>query len=116
MCSLRTSTAFLRRRSASRTVAKLVMLLWLAVSAVRAAEPVFSAVLGGTGQDYATAVTSDAQGNTYVVGLTYSSDFPVTAGAFQPKFGGTSDAFIAKLGPDGHLIWSTYLGPLAGAH
>jgi len=71
---------------------------------------VFSAILGGSGQEYATSVASDAQGNVYVAGLTYSPDFPVTAGAFQTKFGGTCDAFIAKVGPDGKLLWSTYLG------
>ena len=60
--------------------------------------------------DYATSVTADPQGNIYVVGLTYSNDFPVTASAFQTKFGGTCDAFVAKLGPDGKLLWSTYLG------
>jgi photosystem II stability/assembly factor-like uncharacterized protein len=110
MYSLRASTAPRRRRSAPRTVAESAILLWLAGCGLHAAEPVFSALLGGSGQDYATSVTSDAQGNTYVAGLTYSSDFPVTAGAFQTKFGGTSDAFIAKLGPSGNLIWCTYLG------
>jgi photosystem II stability/assembly factor-like uncharacterized protein len=55
-------------------------------------------------------VASDVQGNVYIAGLTYSPDFPVTPGAFQTKFGGTSDAFIAKIGPDGKLLWATYLG------
>jgi uncharacterized protein (TIGR03437 family) len=74
------------------------------------AGPVFSTLLGGSGQDYATAVASDPQGNTYVAGLTYSPDFPVTPGAAQTTFGGTCDAFIAKLDPNGRLIWATYLG------
>lgn len=100
----------MRRRSATRAVAESAILLWLAGRGLHAAEPVFSALLGGDGQDYATSVTSDAQGNTYVAGLTYSADFPVTAGAFQTTFGGTSDAFIAKLGPTGNLLWCTYLG------
>jgi len=69
-----------------------------------------SVIFGGIGQDYASAVTSDAQGNIYVAGLTYSVDFPVTAGAAQTKFGGTCDAFVAKFGPDGTMLWSTYLG------
>jgi hypothetical protein len=86
------------------------ILLMLAAGAAQASGPVFSATLGGSGQDFALAVTSDAQGNTYVAGLTYSPDFPVTPQAFQTKFGQTCDAFVAKLGPDGKVIWSTYLG------
>lgn len=84
--------------------------LALFVGVVHAASPAFSTILGGVGQEYATSVVSDAQGNVFVVGLTYSPDFPVTAGAVQTKFGGTCDAFITKLGPDGKVRWSTYLG------
>jgi photosystem II stability/assembly factor-like uncharacterized protein len=67
-------------------------------------------MLGGLGQDYASAVTADGAGNTYVAGLTYSKDFPVTAGAVQTTFGGTCDAFVAKLGRDGRIVWATFLG------
>jgi photosystem II stability/assembly factor-like uncharacterized protein len=70
----------------------------------------FTATIGGLGQDYAAAVVCDARGNSYVAGLTYSKDFPVTAGSAQTTFGGTSDAFVAKLGPDGKVIWATFLG------
>ncbi len=93
------------------TAVRAVLLALLVASAAQAG-PVFSAVVGGSGQDYATSVASDAQGNTYVAGLTYSPDFPVTPGAAQTTFGGTCDAFIAKLDPDGKLIWATYLGGL----
>jgi uncharacterized protein (TIGR03437 family) len=86
------------------------VLLWLFSGTVHAAGPVFAAILGGSGQDFATSVASDAQGNVYVAGLTYSPDFRVTTGVVQAKFGGTCDAFVAKLGPDGKVIWSTYLG------
>lgn len=70
----------------------------------------FTATIGGLGQDYAAAVAGDAQGNTYVAGLTFSKDFPVTAGAVQTTFGGTSDAFVAKLAPNGKVVWATFLG------
>jgi uncharacterized protein (TIGR03437 family) len=89
--------------------------LW-SIAAANAAGPGFcagvSAILGGSGQDYAAAVATDPQGNVYVAGLTYSPDFPVTPGALQTKIGtvGTSDAFVAKFAPDGALLWSTYLG------
>src|ERR1022692_4514754 len=89
---------------------QILALLWLLSGNVHAAGPVFAALLGGSGQDFATSVASDAQGNVYVAGLTYSPDFRVTPGAVQTKFGGTCDAFVAKLGPDGKVIWSTYLG------
>ena len=86
------------------------ILLVLAAGAASASGPVFSATLGGSGQDFALAVASDAQGNSYVAGLTYSPDFPVTPQAFQTSFGQTCDAFVAKIGPDGKVIWATYLG------
>jgi uncharacterized protein (TIGR03437 family) len=74
--------------------------------------------LGGTGVDWALGVTTDSAGDTYVTGFTDSSDFPVTAGAYQTKFGGdsgdgpvpTGDAFATKFDPTGKLLWSTYLG------
>src|SRR5690242_3439899 len=71
--------------------------------AAHAAGTVFSAMLGGSGEDYAPALTSDAQGNTYVAGLAYSPDFPVTPGAYQTTIGHLyyPDAFVAKLSPAG---------------
>ncbi len=53
----------------------------------------------------------DAGGNAYVVGVTWSNDFPTTVGAVQLVFGGTVDAFVTKLNPTGTgLVYSTYLG------
>ena len=80
----------------------------------------FAAVFGGSAQDYAASVASDSSGNTYIAGLTYSPDLPVTPGAFQPTMGGNytlanpnsiqSDAFVAKFSPTGTLLWATFLG------
>jgi len=100
----------LARLQRERRLCLAPILLCALSGAVHAAGTIFSTVLRGSGQDFALAATSDAQGNTYVAGLTYSADFPVTAGAFQTTFGGTCDAWIAKAGPDGKLLWSTYLG------
>ena len=52
----------------------------------------------------------DGTGNAYVAGGTDSSDFPITAGAFDTSHGGT-DAFVVKLAPDGgSLAYATFLG------
>ena len=85
------------------------LVLLCAVSA-QAAGTVFTTLLGDGYQSYASAVTSDSQGNTYVAGMTAAPDFPATAGAFQPTYAGDYDAFVAKLGPDGKVVWATYLG------
>lgn len=73
---------------------------------------VYSTYLGGTGGDAANAIALDASGAAYVAGMTASSDFPVTPGAFQLTGGGTSvSAFAAKIAPQGSSLgYSTYLG------
>jgi hypothetical protein len=65
--------------------------------------------------DGGRGITVDTAGNVYVVGLASSTDFPVTAGVFQPQNNGTankaSNAFITKLDPTlSTLLYSTYLG------
>src|SRR5207245_10914854 len=51
-------------------------------------------------------------GDGYVMGNTASTDFPTTAGGFQPtSSGGGNKAFVTKLNPSGSgLVYSTYLG------
>jgi len=76
---------------------------------------VYSVYIGGSGTDGGRGVALDPGGSAYVAGFTTSTDFPTTAGAFQPQHGGGSsnfplDAFVLKLGPDGTLVYSTYLG------
>ena len=72
---------------------------------------VYSTYLGGAGTDQGSAIAVDASGNVYVTGTTTSANFPTTSGAFQTKYGGNSDAFVAKLSADGSkLVYSTYLG------
>jgi centrosomal CEP192-like protein/beta-propeller repeat-containing protein len=73
---------------------------------------VYSAYLGGTGDDFASSIAADSNGNAYVGGLTSASNFPVTYGTLQTSYGGGPfDGFVAKINPTGSsLIYSTYLG------
>ena len=72
---------------------------------------VYSTYLGGSGRDYGFGIALDDNGDAYVVGTTYSTDFP-TFRPLQSAFGGGStDAFVAEFNPSGSaLLYSTYLG------
>jgi uncharacterized repeat protein (TIGR03803 family) len=74
----------------------------------------YSTFLGGSGiGDYGFGVAVDASGHAYVIGGTYSSDFPTTHGAFRRTSDGNFDAFVSKLNAVGSaLLYSTYLGPV----
>ena len=72
---------------------------------------VYSTYIGGGSTDHVEAVAVDAHGSAYVTGQTLSSSFPTTAGAPQPSYKGSGDAFVARLSADGSsLVYSTYLG------
>jgi hypothetical protein len=60
---------------------------------------IYSTYLGGSGNEIGHGITVDSGGNAYVTGQTSSSDFPVTSKSFQSTFGGSNDAFVAKLVP-----------------
>jgi hypothetical protein len=71
---------------------------------------IYSTYLGGSDNDEGASIKVDLDGNAYVVGRTYSSDFP-TVNALQPLNGGVWDTFVTKINPaDTALIYSTYLG------
>jgi beta-propeller repeat-containing protein len=71
---------------------------------------VYSTYLGVSSRS--TAIATDAVGDAYVTGITNSTSFPTTAGAFPTTYGGGgSDGFVTKLNPLGTaLVYSTYLG------
>jgi hypothetical protein len=79
---------------------------------------VYSTYLGGsgaaqgssTGGDTSADIAVDAAGNAYITGLTDSPDFPITSGAFQTAYPGSSCTYVTKLNPSGTaLVYSTYL-------
>lgn len=77
----------------------------------------WSRTFGGSDYESAQDVVFDPAGNVFVTGLTYSTNFCTSgflAGSCTLKttLGGTSDAFLIKLGRNGGLMWST----LAGNH
>ncbi|MGA2115143.1 MAG: SBBP repeat-containing protein, partial [Bryobacteraceae bacterium] len=72
---------------------------------------VFATYLGGSQVDVASAIAIDSVDDVFVTGTTLSTDFPVTAGAFQTGNAGSYDAFVTELNSEGSaLVYSTYLG------
>lgn len=70
----------------------------------------YATLLGGDTFDRGWGIAVDAADSAHVVGDS-DGGFPTTAGAFQPAFGGGTDAFVSKLDPSGAaLLFSTYLG------
>jgi hypothetical protein len=73
---------------------------------------IYSTYIGRGDADLANAIAIDGSGNAYITGFTWSSDYPITPGAFQTTYGGGAyDVFVTKLNSAGNqLIYSTYLG------
>ena len=65
--------------------------------------------LGSNGE--ARGVALDGDGNAYVTGFTFANQtgFPVTGGPDLTGNGNT-DAFVAKIAPDGSLVWAGFIG------
>ncbi len=74
----------------------------------------WSTYYGGSGDDYAGALSLDNTGNVYIAGATSSTNNIATASAYQTTLlGGTSlslDGFVAKFTPSGGRLWGTYFG------
>lgn len=79
--------------------------------------PQTSTFFGGRKHDYIRDVTSDAQGNLYVVGATYSDDLSTREAMDRecsPQGAACTDGFLAKFGPRGDLLMSTFIGGTGG--
>ncbi len=69
----------------------------------------YSTYLGGTAYDVAHDVAVDTAGSAYVVGVTYSQDFPLRLPLRGDSQG--NEAFVTKLAASGaSLVYSTYFG------
>jgi hypothetical protein len=65
---------------------------------------------GGSDDDQRGSVAVDPYGNFLLVGITNSMGAIATQGAYQSALAGEYDLFLAKFGPDGARLWSTYYG------
>jgi hypothetical protein len=72
---------------------------------------VYAGFIGGNLADVGNAVAVDGAGALYVAGQTFSSatTFPATVGP-DLTFNGFSDAFVAKVAPNGTLVYAGYIG------
>ena len=74
---------------------------------------IYAGYIGGAGFDEVKGVALDSDGYVYITGRTNSTEatFPVRTGPeliYNPSL---TDAFVAKLSPDGkELIWAGYIG------
>ena len=71
----------------------------------------FAGAIGGSQSDTIRAIATDASQNIYIVGDTYSSDFPGPASSSSARMAG--DAFVVKLNSSGTQILYTVI--LSGA-
>jgi FlgD Ig-like domain/Beta-propeller repeat len=81
---------------------------------------VWSTFIGGTSGEavYQEGIARDSLGSIYIVGDTFSTNFPTTPGAYQQTFaGGLIDGIVAKFSGNGATReYVTYLGGSAADH
>jgi len=88
---------------------------WVAKMNAAGSALVYSTFLGGSGGGYFGTLTSSGT-NAFVTGYTYSSDFPVSAGAYSTTYLGNGQAFVAEVSdstascsysvnPGNHLVY-----------
>ncbi len=65
---------------------------------------------GGTNIEQAGGCCFDHRGRVVIGGTTWSTDLPVTPGAFQPTMKGNGDAFVVAFDDVGRRRWATHVG------
>ncbi len=75
---------------------------------------IYSTLIGGsngTSNDAATVVAVDPNGNAYLTGWTFGSDFPITSEASQSILGRAASTFLTVINEDAsQILYSTYWG------
>jgi uncharacterized protein (TIGR03437 family) len=76
-----------------------------------ASQTIWSTQLAGTGNDYALALALGPNGAVYVTGMTQSTNFPATPGAFATS----GNTFVTELSSSsGGILYSTYVPATSG--
>lgn len=80
-----------------------------------ASQLLFTALLGGSNFDEILGMKVDRNGVLVLTGSTASTDFPVTANAYQRSYaGGSTDAFVMRFDPSREqqqpILYSSFLG------
>jgi hypothetical protein len=71
----------------------------------------YSTYIGGNETDIGYGIAVDSNGNAYIIGVTNSTNFPVTPNVYDNSYNGGGDVFVAKLNATGTtVIYCTYLG------
>ena len=89
---------------------------WVAVVAADGRSLDFCTYIGpsddtGRGDETVRALGADRDGNIWIGGTSSGTDVQPTPDAFQKKRGGASDAFVAKISPDGRkMLYFSWIG------
>lgn len=71
----------------------------------------YSTFIGGSSEDYGKDIAPDSSGNAYVVGTTYSTNYPTAGSRYDNTHNGSRDVVVTKLNAAGtSLLYSTFLG------
>jgi hypothetical protein len=72
---------------------------------------IWSSYIGGSGLDASYSIKFDPDSNLVIAGGTMSTNFPVTAGAYQTTISGDVDGWIARIKKDGSAVMNaTFTG------
>jgi hypothetical protein len=75
-----------------------------------AGDLLFASYFGGSDYEHVTWVNVDADNNIVIAGNTQSTGLPTTPDALHSNLIGSSDGFIAKIAPNGTILYCTYFG------